>query len=597
MAEIDPILLVAQNSRYTHVNLAVRSLRAYLQQHWPEHPPIECLEMTIQEPLLRQLRRILRLNARVIAFSCYIWNITTIHSLTRQLRRLRPDSLIIWGGPEAGSAAAKWLLEEPAVDFIVRGEGEQSLLELLRCLNTVEQGTQPDPRRLAAVPGLSYRRASDDGRTEIFHQPETARLEASDWPFPYDPASLRRDRDRTLYYESSRGCPFGCSYCLSSLDRQLRLRPLDQTLRELDWLIEADVRQVKLIDRTFNVDKSRAAAIWRHLTEAARKKPVRTNFHFEVAGDQLDDEAIAILSTAPPGLIQLEIGVQTAQPHVLRAINRPCDLDRLGRQVAALRQSGNVHLHLDLIAGLPGETWDQFGESFDFVMNLRPHQFQLGFLKVLPGTAMATDARRLDFAWQDDPPYEVLRSDQLSFEQLARLHDIAELIDHAWNNGLLTGAIDWLMPHWQRPWLFFTNWADLCESRGGFDRSLSPAARARLLWQFGLTKLRGREATAQSDWMARAWRDLLRLTYIESGQKDQPDWLGYWEQSDDPTLRRRISGDRQALSSSLRHLRRWRVDRVCFSLPEFAASGRLVPADDRVVYDLSGLYPVRLRDI
>lgn len=596
MPESEPIILAAQNSRYTHVSLAIRGLRAYLKQHWPDHPPIQCLEMTIQEPLLHQLRRILQHNARVIAFSCYIWNITTLRSLTRQLRRLRPDCLIIWGGPEAGSAAEMWLREEPAVDFIIRGEGEQSLLGLLHHLATLTRGQAPDPDALAAVPGLSYRQ-KDGQSIRIVHQPESGGLVAADWPFPYRPADLRRDRDRTLYYESSRGCPFACSYCLSSLDRHLRLRPLDQTLHELDRLIEADVRLVKFVDRTFNINPGRAVAIWRHLIETAHRRPVRTCFHFEIAGDRLDPESVRLLNRAPAGLIQLEIGVQTIQPHVLQAINRSCDLRQLSQQVTHLRRDGSVHLHLDLIAGLPGETWDQFGESFDFVMGLRPHQFQLGFLKVLPGTAMAADAQRLGFAWQDDPPYEILRSDQLSFEQLARLHDIAELVDHTWNNGLLTGAIDWLMPYWQRPWLFFTAWADWCASQEGFDRSLNPAARARQLWQFGLEKLRRQGRGDDVDWTIRAWRDLMRLTYIESGQKDQPDWLGFWEQSKDPALRRRISDDRQALSSRLRHLRRWRVDRICFSSEAYAATGRLIPADQRVVYDLSGLYPVRLRDV
>ena len=421
-----PVVLCSLNARYVHTSLAIRQLAAYVRSQWPQAPRTELLEWTINDQELPIVQRLFSRKAAVYGFSCYIWNITLVRRICRDLKKLLPDALIVWGGPEAGCAAAKWLTSESSVDMIIRGEGEKAWLALLQALDTT--GRQPD---LSGVPSLSWRQA---GSGLLCENPDGPLLEAADWPFPYSAGDLAGMRDRIVYYETSRGCPFQCSYCLSALDRTVRHRPLEQVFHEIDQLMAAGLQQVKLVDRTFNCLTDRAMKIWQYIIDHADQAG-RTNFHFEVAGDLLDDQTTDILNEAPTGLIQLEIGVQTIHPDVLAAIGRTSRLERLARQVERLRRGGRVHLHLDLIAGLPGEDLARFGASFDWVWRLRPQQLQLGFLKVLAGSPMAEQARDRGFLWQDEPPYEILKSDCMEFNDLIRLKGMAWILDIYQNSG------------------------------------------------------------------------------------------------------------------------------------------------------------------
>ena len=610
-----PVVIVTLNSRFSHTGLAARTLEAYLHQHWPESqmnkPGIVRIESTIHEPPLRILRKLALTRAGVFAFSCYIWNIEQIRNLTRDLKKICPDTLIVWGGPEAGSDPDRVMQNNPEVDFVIRGEGEAVFLRLLENLYS----SSPDTFKLA-LPGLSWRHPLT---RRLSHEADQPLLGGEQWIFPYSSQDLERDKNKMLYYETSRGCPFRCTYCLSSIDKQLRFKPIDRVFSEIDIFLQHQVRQVKFVDRTFNADINRAKKIWAFLimrrqalqsglkqSESGNKHVDRqTNFHFEIAGDLLDEEAVRLLATAAPGLIQLEIGVQTTQTHVLEAICRPCNLPLLKKHVTALLKTGKIHVHLDLIAGLPGETLSQFAGSFNEVFNLGAPLLQLGFLKVLPGTPIAETAREMGYAWQQRAPYEVLQSDKLRFDQLCLLKDIAELLDAYWNNGQMKQVVRYLIRKAPSPFAFFASFAKWFEKRGGFDRSQSCSDRCYLLWQFAAKYNPELHVSTQK---GQAFLDLIRFFYLESGQKDQPVWMGFWEQltrekkaaesglpaSYIQNLIKHAKANRSLFQRTYTQISRWRVDHFTFSIQRFLSDGELVLADEPGLFDLSGLQPKRL---
>ncbi len=568
----DPVVLCGLNARYVHTNLALRDLIAYTRHHWPAAPQQILLEWTINDQEMLILQRLARQPAAVYAFSCYLWNIDLVRRLSRDLKKVCPDARIVWGGPEAGLRAFALLTEEPAVDLIVSGEGEAAWLAILQTLAT------PGDPDWATVPNLSWR----DESGAIHQNAVAAQLDPADWVFPYNDEDLAALKGRIIYYETSRGCPFRCSYCLSALDRAVRYRPLPQVLAELDQLLAAGLQQVKLVDRTFNCDPARARQIWQHINERADPAG-RTNFHFEVAADLLDDPTIDLLNQAPLGLIQLEIGVQTIHPDVLAAINRPMNLEQLARQVTRLRDGGRIHLHLDLIAGLPGEDLTRFGQSLDWVYRLHPHQLQLGFLKVLPGSPMQQQATELGFAWQGQPPYEILRSDALTFADLTLLKAVAQIIEMYINANFCRAALAWLITRKPGPWLALSGLARWAGDRGLLERPLGTAEKCRMLNDYGLasdTELAG------DGWTAQVWQDLLRLGYQLSGQKDQPPWLGFTTDARGAAL----------AWFRLRHpgRGRLRVDRLCFDWRDYADGRDLTPADWLICLDLTGDRPLVL---
>ena len=383
------MVLCGLNARYIHTNLALRSLISHARTNWASSdqdglpvPTLILREWSINDQVLAMLARLAREDADCYAFSCYIWNIDIVRRLSRSLKKVRPQARIIWGGPEVSHQAERLLQpdQHEPVDMIICGEGESAFLMLLKALQTekvrscselkVPDMKQPDGL-LPAVPNLCW---LDQTSKAVRRNGTAPLLDGSAWPFPYTTDELNADADRILYYETSRGCPFSCSYCLSAIDRTVRFRPLDQVYLELDQFLAANSMQVKFVDRTFNCNPDRARKIWQYLIDQSRPNRCRTNFHFEVAGDLLDDASVDLLLTASPGLIQLEIGVQTIQPEILRTINRVSQPDIIARQVRRLRSGGNIHLHLDLIAGLPGETLAGVAATFNWIAALRPHQ-------------------------------------------------------------------------------------------------------------------------------------------------------------------------------------------------------------------------------
>ncbi len=436
------IALMTLNSKFIHSSLALRYLRSAVARDWPN---VDLLEFQVNDDPRALLAEIGRLEPDILACSCYIWNVEPTLALLRDLRQVLPETRIILGGPEVGARPLDILRSEPAIDYVISGEGEAVFGQLLRAL------TGHDSPPLSGVFGREH-----PASNRYAERP----LDPSLIPPAYLARDLNRLEHRLVYVETSRGCPFGCSYCLSAKDR-LRQFPLPRVFQELDLLLWADVPLVKFVDRTFNADQSRALTIWRYLL-ANRKQ---SRFHFEICADLLTEEALTFLATVPPGVFQFEIGIQSTDPVTLSAIGRRMHWDKLTRNIQQLQASHNIHLHLDLIAGLPYQGWEGITESFDQVMQLCPDQLQLGFLKVLPGTPIAEQTAELGFVASSRPPYEVLRSNWLSFAELNQLHLIEQLLEDYYNSGLLRETLPYiwttgtrapfqlfseLAEHWQR---------------------------------------------------------------------------------------------------------------------------------------------------
>ena len=445
------IVLAAINAKYIHSNLAIHSLRAYAVQAEEEMQAIQIREYTINQPFADILKDIYKSQPGFLGLSCYIWNRSLVDSLLVEIRKILPETWIWVGGPEVTYDAVRYLEDHPAVDGVIRGEGEASLLGLLRHF---QAGNPVD--ELLSVPGLTLRHGEDicdTGSREL--------LDMDELPFPY--YDLWDFENRIIYYESSRGCPFSCSYCLSSLDKKLRFRNLELVKKELLFFIEQKVPQVKFVDRTFNCDRQRALEIWRFLAEHDQGV---TNFHFEIGADLLGSEEIACMRGMRPGLIQLEIGVQSTNPDTIREIHRRTDLAKLRSNVEQIRQGRNIHQHLDLIAGLPCEGYESFAQSFDQVYRMYPQQIQLGFLKVLKGSRMERMAESYGCVYMDREPYEVLKTKWISYEEILALKRVEEMVEIYYNSGQFCRTLALLEGMFSSPFALYQSLGDFYEEKG-----------------------------------------------------------------------------------------------------------------------------------
>lgn len=405
-------LLVAVNAKYIHSNPAVYSLKRFAGEYTDA---VEIAEYTINNRMEDILEDIYRRKPDAIGFSCYIWNIGMVEKLMGELHKLLPQLPVFLGGPEVTYDADKLLRKYPYLTGIFIGEGEATFAQV------VKYYVKKSPESLEDIPGLMLR----SGMT-----PERKPLNLTDVPFLYD--DMAPFTNRIIYYETQRGCPFRCSYCLSSIDKTVRFRDIEVVKKELAFFLEKKVKQVKFVDRTFNCNHDHAMAVWQYLYEHDNGV---TNFHFEIAGDILREDEIALVAKMRPDLVQFEIGVQSTNIDTLREIRRVMDIEKLKQVVAALKAAHNVHIHLDLIAGLPYEDYDSFARSFDDVYAMEPEQLQLGFLKVLKGSYMAEMAESYGLVYTDYAPYEVLYTNWLSFTEICRLKRIEEMVEIYYNSG------------------------------------------------------------------------------------------------------------------------------------------------------------------
>ena len=458
------ILLAACNAKYIHSNLAVYDLKAYSSDYDKE---VLLREYTINQPKDEILKDIYGSGADVVCFSCYIWNISFVRELIRDLAKILPETAFWAGGPEVSYDAEKFLTEMPEMTGVLVGEGEKTFHDLLEYYIDGKGS-------LGEIRGIAYR----DGE-EIRHNGWRELMNLSEIPFVYQ--HLEEFENRIIYYESSRGCPFSCSYCLSSIDKKLRFRDLELVKKELQFFLDHKVPQVKFVDRTFNCKHEHAMAIWKYILEHDNGV---TNFHFEVSADLLRDEEMDLMAKMRPGLIQLEIGVQSTNPETIRAIHRHMDLDKLKRCVDRVHSFRNIHQHLDLIAGLPYEDYDTFHRSFNDVYQMKPDQLQLGFLKVLKGSLMQGEAEKYGIVHKEKEPYDVLSTNWLPYGDVLKLKAVESMVEVYYNSGQFQHTLEYLVPLAKDAFTFYESLGAFYEKKGYSEISHSRMRRYEILLEY-----------------------------------------------------------------------------------------------------------------
>ena len=461
------VILAALNAKYIHSNLALRYLSRFQNNNQKHH--VETMEFTINQRLDFIAEELFRKQPDVVLFSCYIWNVEMLRQLCPILKKIMPDCVIGFGGPEVSYESETFLRENPAVDFVMRGEGE---LVFTKYLEHLDAG---NPATLGEIESLTYRQGD-----EIFSTPQMHPMDLALLPFPYED-DFSDVQNQIIYYESSRGCPYHCGYCLSSVENGVRFVPLDKVLPDLQKFLDKNVPQVKFIDRTFNCKKSHAMAIWKYLHEHDNGV---TNFHFEITADLIDQETIDFLKTVRKGLFQFEIGVQSTNPQTIRAINRNVDFAALSEIVQQIKDGGNIHQHLDLIAGLPYEDYDSFGRSFNDVYALHPEQLQLGFLKVLKGSMLHQKQKEFEIVYHDTAPYEVLTTHELPYADTLRLKYVEEMVETYYNSGRFLNTLASLVPLYESPFAFFEALSQFWVGENYHYLGLSKMGLFDVLWRF-----------------------------------------------------------------------------------------------------------------
>ena len=462
------ILLAACNAKYIHSNLAVYNLKSCSGKYSPN---VVIKEYTINQIRDDILKDIYLEQPDVICFSCYIWNISFVKELVPDLKKILPHVDFWAGGPEVSYDAVEFLKKNPAFFGVMVGEGEETFHELAGYY------IERKPENLKEIRGVAFH---DETKVpDIVHTGWRELMDLSKVPFAY--SNLTEFKNRIIYYESSRGCPFSCSYCLSSIDKKLRFRDIELVKNELQFFIDNKVPQVKFVDRTFNCKHDHAMAIWRYITEHDNGI---TNFHFEISADLLREEELALMKTMRPGLIQLEIGVQSTNPQTIKAIRRTMDFEKLKGIVEQIHGFGNIHQHLDLIAGLPYEGYESFHKSFCDVYALRPEQFQLGFLKVLKGSYMMEMTGEYQILYKDREPYEVLSTAWLTYGEILGLKMVESMVEVYYNSGQFKHTLVFLEQYFEDPFRMYEALGRFYEKKGYSEISHSRMRRYEILMEF-----------------------------------------------------------------------------------------------------------------
>ena len=459
------ILLAACNAKYIHSNLAVYDLQAYASDY-ADH--IVLKEYTINQQKDDIMRDIYLEHPDVVCVSCYIWNLSFVKELMADLIKILPGADFWAGGPEVSYDAEKFLTENSEFKGVMVGEGEETFKELAGYY------VEKNPQNLKDMTGICYR----DG-DQIIHNGWRQIMDLSSIPFIYK--DLSEFKNRIIYYESSRGCPFSCSYCLSSIDKKLRFRDTETVKKELQFFIDNKVPQVKFVDRTFNCKHDHAMAIWKYINEHDNGV---TNFHFEISADLLREEELQEMSTMRPGLIQLEIGVQSTNPDTIKAIHRTMDFEKLKGIVDRIHSFGNIHQHLDLIAGLPYEDYDSFRNSFNDVYALKPQQLQLGFLKVLKGSHMMEMCREYGIVYKTQEPYEVLSTKWLDYDHVLKLKTVENMVEVYYNSGQFQNTLEYLEKFFPDAFSIYERLGSFYMEKGYGDVSHTRMRRYEILLEF-----------------------------------------------------------------------------------------------------------------
>ena len=487
------IVLTAINSQYVHLNVAVRYLKKYVEKN--SDIKLDIYETNINNQLMNIIKDLFEKQPDMIIFSTYIWNKEYVFSITKELKKILPDVKIALGGPEVSYEWDKIMAENQEIDYIFTGEGEKVLLNFFT-------------KDISEVKGVVYREGDNLKYNGI--EPLIENLDII--PFPYDDEELQ-DRTKIFYYESSRGCPFNCSYCMSSIDKSVRYYSIDRTKEDLKRFMDSPIKLLKFVDRTFNLSKEKYMAIWRFLLENYREG---ITFHFEINANIFDDETLDFLETVPKGYFQFEIGVQTIDAQAMKSIGRINKLEKLEHNIR--RISRNIHLHLDLIAGLPYETYDKFRESFDYVHRLKPEMIQLGFLKLLKGTKMYDEREKYGYKYFSKPPYEVFSNEFISFAEMVKLKNLEKVLDFYYNSEKFPESVQWIIEnHYESAFSFYEDVAEYFDKRGYLKVSHKESTLFTLLYEFYLDKgLKDREVFVE----------YLKYDYLMLGKTGfYPEWF------------------------------------------------------------------------
>lgn len=573
------ILLVAVNAKYIHSNLAVYSLRAFAGRYADN---IKIIELTINHPQEQILREIYREKADIVAFSCYIWNIDIITRVTAELRKVDNNIKIWYGGPEVSYDANQCLLAHPGLDGIMIGEGEQTFLELA---GYYAEGCG----KLKDIKGIAFKeralissdvmKAERPNECDIKITPPRELISLDVIPFPYE--NIKDFTNRIIYYESSRGCPFSCSYCLSSIDKSVRLRDTALVKHELSLLLEARVPQVKFVDRTFNCNKKHAMDIWKFIKEHDN---MITNFHFEISADLLTEEEITFLSTLRPGLVQFEIGVQSTNPRTIEAIHRRMDLDKLKTNVAKIREARNIHQHLDLIAGLPYEDITSFEQSFDEVYRMQPDQLQLGFLKVLKGSAMESESHNYGVTYRSYAPYEVLFTNYINYEEVLKIKGICDMVEIYYNSTQFSSSIGFLEHFYKSPFQLYLDISEFYEKMKLDTMAHSRIKRYEILLDFYGKKVLKTLDSEKEQSLVEVFKELLIFDlYLRENLKARPIFA---------TSRSPVENLREICSKYHMDHRLVHTERFYYDVIASVSSGKAVKKETILVFDYANRDPL-----
>ncbi|EJT5913725.1 B12-binding domain-containing radical SAM protein [Clostridium perfringens] len=489
------ILLTAINSKYIHSNLAVRYLKAFTKDLDFQG---DIKEFSINDRVENILEGIIEEKPDVVAFSCYIWNMEFVNRLAELIKLVDPNIEILYGGPEV-SYEGKEFLENHEGEYVIVGEGEKTFREFV--LYKLGEGKIED------IKGLNYKR---DGK--VFENPKRPEMDMNELVFPY---TYEEDiNNKIVYYEASRGCPFKCKYCLSSVMHGVRFLDVERVKKELKYFMERGLKLVKFVDRTFNCNREYTVELLKYLSE----QDTETRFHFEVAADLLTEEQIEILNNAPKGRFQLEVGVQTTNNEVLHNINRYITYENIKEKVLKVAAGKNVMQHLDLIAGLPGEDLESFKKSFNDVHDIRPDEIQLGFLKLLKGSSMREEAKKWGIVYSPYAPYEIIRSKDISYEELLLLKKVEAMVDKYYNSCKFNNVIKFFLNIYDKPFDFYYDLAMFFEEKGNFKRSIGNVEYYKILLDFYLEKIGGEDEGL--------FKEVLKFDYLCFNKKRWlPDFL------------------------------------------------------------------------
>lgn len=540
------VLLTAINSKFIHSNLAVRYLKAYTKDL-----DYECKikEFTINDRKERILEKIIMERPDIVAFSCYIWNIGYVEALTELIKLINPDIKILLGGPEV-SYDSKVVMEKLPVDFIIEGEGEAAYRELI--INLIKSNN------INNIKSIFYRK---DGNVVYGGKRELLDMEKLVFPYKSD----ENFDNKIVYYEASRGCPYSCKYCLSSTTHGVRFLDLERVKKELQFFIDKKVNLVKFVDRTFNCNNKYAAEIWKFLIDA----DTETTFHFEISADILSDEQINLLKAAPKGRFQFEVGVQTTNEEILKNIDRYAPYEEIKKRVTQIKGCRNIKQHMDLIAGLPGENLYSFINSFNELYDSKPEEIQLGFLKLLKGSSMRAEAAKWGITYSPFPPYEVLKTDSLSYEELINLKHIEEMVDKYYNSQKFSTIIKYFETRFSSPYVMFHSFAQYFYEIGFGERNISGPEYYKFFVLFSENKLKEESEVL---------KEIVKFDYLKYNKKKWiPDFLNrYIDNKLEKCLRAYFMKDRKEEI----HIEKFKID-----ILKFAEEGVIIKKDSYLLFN------------